>query len=37
MKIKQDNGLIDHTGVVYTENETKLSWLIESGEICDEN
>ena len=37
MKTKQDNRLIDHTGVVYTENEIELSWSIEAGALYDEN
>ena len=37
MKTKQDNDVTDHIGVVYAENETKLSWLIGSGVICEED
>ena len=37
MKTRQDNNLIDHTGTVYAEIESELSWLIGSGAICDEN
>ena len=29
--------MTDHTDTVYTKNETELSWLIESGIVCDEN
>ena len=29
--------MTNHTGTVYTKNETELSWLIESGIVCDEN
>ena len=36
-KTRQDNDMIDHTWVVYAENETKLSWSIGSGADCDEN
>ena len=27
----------DRIGTVYVENETKLSWSIEPGVVCDEN
>ena len=27
-KTRQDNDLIDHTSMLYVENETELSWLI---------
>ena len=37
MKIRQDNDVIDHIGAVYVKNETELSWLIESGAVCDKN
>ena len=36
-KTRQDNDVIDHTDVVYIENETELSWLIGLGTIYDEN
>ena len=36
MKNRQDNDLINHTSMVYTENDTKLSWLIGSGVGYDE-
>ena len=36
-KTRQDNNVIDHTDVVYIENETELSWLIGLGTIYDEN
>ena len=29
--------MIDHTSVVNVENDTKLSWLIGSGTVYDEN
>ena len=37
MKTRHDNDLTDHTGAVYIENNTKLSWSIESSVVCDEN
>ena len=37
MKIKEDNDVTNCTCVVYIENDTKLSWLIGSGVVCDEN
>ena len=37
MKIKFDNNVTDHKGVVYVENDTKLSWSIRLGVFCDEN
>ena len=37
MKTKQDNNMTDHMSAFYVENETKLSWLIKPGVICDEN
>lgn len=37
MKNKQENVVTDCTGVVYTENETELSWSIEPSAVCDEN
>ena len=36
-KTRQDNNVIDHTDVVYIENETELSWLIGLGTSYDEN
>ena len=36
-KIRQDNDMIDHTNVVYAENETKLSCPLGLGTVCDEN
>ena len=35
MKIRQDKDVTHHTSAINTENETKLSWLIESSAICD--
>ena len=37
MKTRQDNELINHTGVVYIENKKKLFWSIKPGAIYDEN
>ena len=37
MKTRQDNDVIDYIGAVYTENDTKLSWLIGPGADYDEN
>lgn len=37
MKVTQDNDGTDHTSMVYTENETKLLWLIRQGRIYDES
>ena len=37
MKTRQDNDVIDHVGVFYFGNDTKLSWPIESGDEYDEN
>lgn len=36
-KTKEDNNLIDYTGVVYAENDIELSWPIELGVDYDEN
>ena len=36
-KIRQGNDMIDRTGAVNVENETKLPWPIRLGTICDEN
>ena len=30
-KTKEDNDVTNHTGAVYVENDTKISWLIELG------
>ena len=30
-KTREDNDMTDHTGAVYVENDTKLSWSIELG------
>ena len=35
MKIKNKNDLTNHKGVVYAENEIKLSWSIRLGEVYD--
>ena len=37
MKTRQDNDVIDYTGLVYTKKETELLWPIGLGAICDEN
>ena len=37
MKTRHDNDVINHKSVVYTKNDTELSWPIESGVDCDEN
>ena len=37
MKTKQYYVVIDHTGAVYTKNETELSWPIRLSVIRDEN
>lgn len=37
MKTRKDNDVTDHTIVVYVENETKVSWPIELGMVCDQN
>ena len=37
MKTRQDNGVIDHTSVVYAKNDVELSTLIGLGAICDKN
>ena len=37
MKTKQDNELIDHTGVVYTKNKIELSLPIDPGVVYDQN
>ena len=29
--------MTDHTGAIYVENETELSWSIGSGVVYDEN
>ena len=29
--------MINHIGVIYAKNETKLSWSIRQGAICDDN
>ena len=36
-KTKQDNDVTNCTCEVYTENDTKLSWLIGPSANCDEN
>ena len=36
-KTRHDNDVVDYTGVVNIENNTKLSWLIESSADYDEN
>ena len=35
MKTKQDNDLIDHTGMIYAKNYIELLGPIWSGAICD--
>ena len=37
MKMRQDKNVIDHTGAIYAENETELSWLIRNGVDYDED
>ena len=37
MKVKQDNNVTDHIGLVYVETETKLLGPIWLGALCDEN
>ena len=37
MKINQDNDMTDRTDAVYAENDTKSSWQIGLGMVCDEN
>ena len=34
-KTTQDDDVTDHTGVVYTENNTELSWPIGVGAVFD--
>ena len=36
-KMKQDNNVIDHTSLLYTENETELSCPIGQGTVYDQN
>ena len=36
-KARHDNEVTDHTGAIYVENNTKLSWAIRLGADCDEN
>ena len=37
MKTRQNNYVIDYTGVVYVKNEIGISWPIELGVYCGEN
>ena len=37
MKTKQDNDMVSLIGAFYIENDTKLSWPIRLGTVCDEN
>ena len=37
IKTRQDNDVTNRIGIVYTENDNELLWLIESGANCDEN
>ena len=37
MKTKQEYNMTDFTGAGYATNETKLSWLIRLGVVCDKN
>ena len=37
MKTKQDNGVANHIGAIYIENEIDLLWPIRSGPVYDEN
>ena len=34
---KQDNKVINHTGVIYTKNESEISWLTGQGVVYDKN
>lgn len=34
---RQNNDIIDHTSVVYIENDTEMSWLIGPSIVCNEN
>ena len=34
-KTRQDNDMINPIGVVYTKNETELSWRIRPSETCE--
>lgn len=34
-KTRQDNGMTDHTYVVYVEKEIELLWLIRPSAVCD--
>ena len=36
-KTRQDNDRIDRAGLLYAENKTELSWLIQSSTIYDED
>ena len=36
-KTREDNGMIERTGVIYIEKETEFSWPIESNVVCDKN
>ena len=37
MITREDNDVSNHTGVVYTDNDAKLSWPIRSSVNYDEN
>ena len=37
MKMRQDNDMTDCIGLLYVENETKISWSIEQGTIYDKD
>lgn len=36
-KTRHDNDMIDHKGLLYVENKTKLLWLIQQGMVYDEH
>ena len=37
MKTSKDNNMTKHKGLVYAKTKTKLSRIIWSGAVCDEN
>lgn len=36
-KTRHDNDMIDHKGLLYVENKTKLLWMIQQGMVYDEH
>ena len=36
-KTRHDNDMTDHLGLLYTKNETELSWPIQQGKVYDED